>query len=249
MDLSWLDELLAVPEEGADPQPSLLPPAAAEESSPVPDYADGAQEDADDEPLAADESEFTLLDQIRSYYNPQARRRYDPRPSLATPFSGYAGHVSSSTPAPSMSTSAPSTTAQQAYQYLQKKHGLAPHVAAGIVGNLMQESSLNTRAVGDGGKARGLAQWHPDRWAGVVNAARQAGVDPYDTNFQLDYILSEPGESARMLKRVGATKTPEEAAYAFAHSYERPARIEQARMNNARSLFQQGGQVELIPIL
>lgn len=44
--------------------------------------------------------------------------------------------------------------------------------AAGIAANLSSESALNPNAVGDNGKAYGLAQWHPDRqkefekWAG-----------------------------------------------------------------------------------
>jgi hypothetical protein len=33
-----------------------------------------------------------------------------------------------------------------AYRYLQEKYKLQPHQAAGIVGNLIQESSMNTGA-------------------------------------------------------------------------------------------------------
>jgi len=45
--------------------------------------------------------------------------------------------------------------------------GWSKEQAAGIVGNLQVESgqNLNTAAVGDGGKAKGIAQWHPDRQA------------------------------------------------------------------------------------
>jgi hypothetical protein len=45
--------------------------------------------------------------------------------------------------------------------------GWSKEQAAGIVGNLQVESGkdLNTTAVGDGGKAKGIAQWHPDRQA------------------------------------------------------------------------------------
>lgn len=44
--------------------------------------------------------------------------------------------------------------------------------AAGIVGNLQEESgpNLNPSAVGDGGKAIGIAQWHPDRRANFPRA-------------------------------------------------------------------------------
>ncbi len=42
--------------------------------------------------------------------------------------------------------------AHYAYRYYIDKHKLAPHMAAGIVGNLMQESTFNTgaRNPGDG---------------------------------------------------------------------------------------------------
>ena len=45
--------------------------------------------------------------------------------------------------------------------------GYTKEQAAGIVGNLQTESgkNLDVNAVGDGGKARGIAQWHPDRQA------------------------------------------------------------------------------------
>jgi len=45
--------------------------------------------------------------------------------------------------------------------------GWTKEQAAGIVGNLQEESgkNLDTKAVGDGRKAKGIAQWHPDRQA------------------------------------------------------------------------------------
>lgn len=48
-----------------------------------------------------------------------------------------------------------------------KKQGWSREQSAGILGNLMAESGrdLRTNAVGDGGKAFGIAQWHPDRQA------------------------------------------------------------------------------------
>jgi hypothetical protein len=60
--------------------------------------------------------------------------------------------------------------------------------AAGIIGNLMGESSLNTGAVGDGGLAKGIAQWHPDRWQPLVSWAQSQGKDPYDLTTQLEMV-------------------------------------------------------------
>lgn len=235
MDLSWLEDWLQPPDSGgaeADLNELLATGGGLED-----DFETPPEEPAEEIPTA-DESEAELLGQIRSLYNtPAISRPAAYRP--ATPSVGEAYHAPTRTSSPSAGKG--SDAARAAHHYLQDRHGLSAEAAAGIVGNLMQESGINTHAVGDGGKARGLAQWHPDRWAGVVNAARKAGADPYDTNFQLDYILSEPGESARMLKRVQGAKTAREAAYAFAQSYERPARIEDIRLQNAESLLRQQG--------
>ena len=51
---------------------------------------------------------------------------------------------------------------KQAMKFFTSK-GLSYHQAAGIVGNLMQESNLNTSIKGDGGKSFGIAQWNGDR--------------------------------------------------------------------------------------
>lgn len=42
-------------------------------------------------------------------------------------------------------------------------NGMSKNEAAGVVANLIAESALNPKAVGDGGKAYGIAQWHQDR--------------------------------------------------------------------------------------
>src|SRR5919199_4021508 len=56
------------------------------------------------------------------------------------------------------------TNSQIAYEYYISQ-GMSPAGAAGIVGNLFVESGVNPRVTpGDGGIARGIAQWHPDRW-------------------------------------------------------------------------------------
>lgn len=43
--------------------------------------------------------------------------------------------------------------------------GWTPAQAAGLVANAVKESQLNPQAVGDGGQAVGVFQWHPDRQA------------------------------------------------------------------------------------
>lgn len=111
--------------------------------------------------------------------------------------------------------------AKQAHEYYLSK-GIPEHVSAGILGNLIQESGLNPNAVGDGGKAKGIAQWHPDRYKGLVNFSRQQGRNPNSLETQLDYVLQEPGESERVLKRMFNTNSASEAAHIFSNIYERP---------------------------
>ena len=117
-------------------------------------------------------------------------------------------------------------TEQEAYNYLIQK-GLPSHVSAGIVGNLIQESGLNPNAIGDGGKAYGIAQWHPNRRKNMKDKSFYG---------QLDFLLNEASQRGD-LQKVLKTKTPEEAAYAFAQHFERPKRIENSRMQNARNVF------------
>lgn len=101
--------------------------------------------------------------------------------------------------------------------------GLTREQAAGVVGNLMQESNLNPNAVGDGGLARGIAQWHPDRWDGLVEYANEKGTSPYDFSTQVEYILREmQGPESRAGEMLRTATTAEEAAYLFSRYYERP---------------------------
>ena len=43
--------------------------------------------------------------------------------------------------------------------------GWTKEQATGVAANIEQESRFNPAAIGDGGKAHGIAQWHPDRQA------------------------------------------------------------------------------------
>lgn len=77
-----------------------------------------------------------------------------------------------------------------------KEKGLSDEGAAYMVGNLLQESGLRTDAVGDNGKAFGLAQWRIDeasgaRWKGYMKWAKENGKDPGDFYSQLEYTLVE----------------------------------------------------------
>jgi len=77
-----------------------------------------------------------------------------------------------------------------------KSKGFSDSGAAYMVGNLLQESNLNPAAVGDNGKAFGLAQWRIDaasgaRWLGYLNWAKNSGKNPGDFYAQLEYTIVE----------------------------------------------------------
>lgn len=126
------------------------------------------------------------------------------------------------------------SNAKFAYQYYQQK-GIPSHVAAGIVGNLMQESGLNPNASGDNGLATGVAQWHPDRFKGLQGWAQASGKNPFSLQTQLDYVLHESqqrGDFGHLL----STRNSAEAAYVFAKKFERPKVIDSKRIVYAKKL-------------
>ncbi len=114
-----------------------------------------------------------------------------------------------------------------AYTYFVGK-GLTPVQAAGIVGNLMQESSVIPTAVEyGGGPGRGIAQWSVGgRWDtshgdNMTAYASQHGVSRTSLAPQLDFIWFElttfPGYG---LARLQAATTVHDAVIAFQNDFE-----------------------------
>lgn len=112
---------------------------------------------------------------------------------------------------------------QQALAYFKDALNITTEQAAGIVGNLVGESGLNPSAKGDGGKAYGIAQWHPDRQA---NFKKQFGIDIRQSTFQqqLEFVAWELKNTERNAfnKLLGAG-TIAEATQSFMRWFERPA--------------------------
>jgi hypothetical protein len=85
---------------------------------------------------------------------------------------------------------------QTAFDYFVGK-GLTNYQAAGIVGNLDQESGMDPNAVQQGGPGRGIAQWSVGgRWDTGANDnenayASQQGKSVWDLQLQLDFIWYE----------------------------------------------------------
>jgi len=128
--------------------------------------------------------------------------------------------------------------AKDAVKFFMSK-GWTKEQAAGIVGNLQAESGANlrTNAVGDGGRAYGLAQWHPDRQAKFKRAfgkdIRSAGFQEQLAFVQWEFEHDERKAAAEIRK----TTTAKAAAAAMDQYYERSSGAHRAvRIANANNL-------------
>lgn len=121
--------------------------------------------------------------------------------------------------------------ASQAMNYFVSQ-GWTKEQAAGIVGNLQQESTaqLNPNALarndaGPGQDSLGIAQWNKGRLQNLQNFAKDRGTQYNDFNTQLQFVQHELNSTERgagaLLRKA---RTPAEAAIAIDHSYERSSR-------------------------
>lgn len=129
---------------------------------------------------------------------------------------------------------------QHAISFFEGK-GWSLAQAAGLVANLYAESSLDPTAVGDGGQAIGVAQWHPDRQAAIEahfgKRIRDMSLD--EQLAAVDWELREGGEQRAGGILAGITTAPQAGA-AVSRNYERPRDVEgeaYSRSVSANSMF------------
>ncbi|HMG22231.1 MAG TPA: phage tail tip lysozyme [Kofleriaceae bacterium] len=132
--------------------------------------------------------------------------------------------------------------AEVAYDFFRRK-GLTKAQAAGVVGNLMQESSVRPGAMQEGGPGRGIAQWSVGgRWDtspgdNLAWYSKKHRKSPWSLTMQLNFIWYEltafPGYG---LKQLRAARSVAAATRAFEEHYEvcgtcnEPRRIAQAQV-------------------
>lgn len=114
------------------------------------------------------------------------------------------------------------------------KQGWSKEQAAGIVANLQKESMFDHTAVGDGGKAYGVAQWHPDRQA---NFKKAFGKDIRRASYAeqlafVQYELTKGTEHGAGKKLKGAT-TAGQAGAIISEFYERPRETQAEKAERA----------------
>jgi hypothetical protein len=129
-----------------------------------------------------------------------------------------------------------------------KSKGWSSEQAAGIVANLQAESNFKTNAIGDGGKAYGIAQWHPDRQAVYQ---KEYGKPIQQANFkeQLEYVNWELNNTE---KRAGnllrKATSADQAATLVDQFYERSSGAHrQKRIDIANSLSGKATQIAAAP--
>lgn len=117
-----------------------------------------------------------------------------------------------------------------AMNYLMEK-GLTTEQAAGIVGNLMQESRLNSGAYNQSEGAYGIAQWRKERLENYKSFSSMRGKELSDVYNQLDFIIHELNTTERTAaSKLAESKTYQEAAFNFGKYYERPKVVEHTRI-------------------
>lgn len=130
-------------------------------------------------------------------------------------------------------------------KYIQQKlmsMGFTASAAAGVVGNLVQESGLRTDAIGDNGTSGGLAQWHNERWEALKRFAAARGKEWTDLDTQIEFLAEEMRTSyADTYAKMQSAELPEIAGQIMTDEYEKPdsasANYAQ-RQANARAAYE-----------
>lgn len=128
----------------------------------------------------------------------------------------------------------PSPNDQRAFTFFVGKQ-LTDVQAAGIVGNLDQESQMDPGAVQPNGVGHGIAQWsEPGRWDDLVAYANSTGQAPGSLDVQLEFIWRELPSYG--LARLRAATDVAVATVAFQDDYEQCGNCAQdTRIRDARA--------------
>jgi hypothetical protein len=146
------------------------------------------------------------------------------------------------------SESAQANNVKTAFNFFVAK-GLSKVQAAGIVGNLMQESNVIPTAVQyGGGPGRGIAQWSVGaRWNGgsqdaVATYASEHGMSRWGLTTQLDFIWFELTKYGYGYAQLRAATTVTAATLAFQDRYEICGACDQTtRINYAQHVLSEYG--------
>nr|WP_246373047.1 phage tail tip lysozyme [Chelatococcus caeni] len=115
--------------------------------------------------------------------------------------------------------------AKESYLFWRSK-GLSHEAALGLVANEQAESGFNPNARGDGGRAHGIFQHHPDRRAKILAGT---GIDistaSHADQLKAAYWEMTEGQERATWRALQGVKSAGEAAAIVTRLYERPADI------------------------
>ncbi|AID30809.1 hypothetical protein MCHK_3002 [Mesorhizobium huakuii 7653R] len=148
-------------------------------------------------------------------------------PGVDFAFDGKAPATTAIAPASVKVSGSQSQRAAEAKAYLMSAHGKSDVYASGIIGNLMQESSLNPGALNpgdgsDGSNSIGLGQWNSDRARNLRAFAAARGKPVGDFHTQLDFVIHELDTTEKAAgQKLAAARTVDDAVAAMI-GFERP---------------------------
>lgn len=121
-------------------------------------------------------------------------------------------------------TSGLSGTEGEVYDFLMSK-GMSAIGAAGVMGNIAQESGFNTGAISyDGAGSIGLCQWTGGRRTNLQNYAKSKGMNETDLQAQMEFLWKELTEGySSLVQRMNNATSPSAAAVDFCDTFERPS--------------------------
>lgn len=132
--------------------------------------------------------------------------------------------------------------ARHCFDKLHGEHGFTAEQACGIVANIARESRFNPAAVGDGLRAYGLGQWHPDRQdAFRTRFGRSIVGSSVDDQLAFIHFEMTAGREQRAYQKLQAARTAREAGEVVSRFYERPGAADaeaQLRGASADAYFQ-----------
>lgn len=149
------------------------------------------------------------------------------------------------------SSSAASTTLsgndnkEKIWNYLVNKIGLNDIQAAGVMGNIQQESGFDPEATNPDSGAYGIVQWFAGRKTALQDFAKQKNLPASDLGVQLEYLKKElDGDyyGKRVLAPLKAAKTIEESTEVWLRHFEIPCSTEDcySKEMDLRVPFSQG---------
>lgn len=112
-----------------------------------------------------------------------------------------------------------------AYSYFRSK-GYSDSSARALMGNIMGESGFNPNILGDNGHSFGIAQWRGDRRTALEKFARERNMPLNSLLTQLEFMMSEQGESHKISPEVLNSLSTLGAVGAIVNRYERSSNRE-----------------------